>query len=64
MKRLIGAIMACGLLAASLASAAEPVSHPNPDQKAAQKKAKKAMRKNAKGRKAVKRKAHAKKVAK
>jgi len=63
MKRLFGTLLVCGFLAASIASAAVPVTvtHPRPNQKAAHKKARKA--KKAKGRKAAARKASPKKVA-
>jgi hypothetical protein len=65
LKKLFGALVLCGFLAASLGQAATQVIHPKAHQsKAAQKQAKKIRKQNAKARKAAKtRKAQVKKAA-
>jgi Ni/Co efflux regulator RcnB len=64
MKKLFGALLLCGFLTATMAQAAQPVSHPKVHQnKAAKKQAAKVKKQNAKARKAAKRKANAPKPA-
>jgi hypothetical protein len=62
MKRVLGTLLACGFLAAAMASAEPVATHPQPNHKVSHKKFKK-VKKNAKGRKAVAHKVAPKKVA-
>jgi hypothetical protein len=54
MKRLFGALLVCGFLAASVAQAAIPPKAPKAHAKVAHKQVKKAKKQNAKARKAAK----------